>query len=600
MLTACALSLVLTGGLPPLRPVGELLLDPKGKAVTLKGCNVGNWLVQEFWMFGMPGVDPDQYGFEAKLAARFGEDRKDQIMETFRESWMTERDWKIIQSYGINLIRLPMNYRLFESDDKPKTLRPNAFKWIDRAVNEAENHGMYVILDLHGIQGGQSIYDHTGRRDQNKVWTESSNQDRAAWLWGQIAARYRNRSAVVAYDLFNEPYGGTKPQQVDLFKRLYPAVRAADPNKLIFAHGNYDDFQHYGNPKTNGWKNVGFQMHYYPGLFGNGSPTPLTHAYHLQNLESVEKVQNRLNVPFLIGEFNVVFDAAGGAAMMRRYYDVYAKNRWLGTMWAYKVLSADGGNKDSWGMVANAQKTRRIDPDKSSFEEMITWAKSFATEPLSVNEALRKALTAKNPVLPKLPSIPAAIWEAPKDDSIPGWDIADIGGAKKGGLVKENGALTVYGSGDDIWNQQDSFRFISRPVSGDFSATVRIDSLLETNSYAKAGLMLRSSYEANATFIMISAFPSGELQLASRATAGATAKGAESTRDWKFGSQIRLTRTGETVTAWYETPNGWQKLGSVPSIGRGSLGVAVLSHQPDRLTKAVIRDLTFDSFQRDK
>ena len=311
-------------------------------------------------------------------------------------------------------------------------------------------------------------------------------------------------------------------------------------------------------------------------------------------MESVEKVQNRLNVPFLIGEFNVVFDAAGGAGMMRRYYDLYAKNHWLGTTWAYKVLSADGGNKDSWGMVANAQKTRRIDPDKSSFEEMISWAKSFATEPLSVNEPLRTALTAKNPTLPELPAIPAAIWDAPKDESLPGWDIADIGGAKKGGLVKENGAVTVYGSGDDIWNQQDAFRFISRPAAGDFSVTVRIDSLLETNSYAKAGLMLRSSYEANSAFVMISAFPSGELQLASRTVTGATASGAESTRDWKFGDRIRLTRSGETVTAWFETSAGWKKLGSVPSIGRGSVGVAVLSHSPDRMTKAVIRDLTQD------
>jgi hypothetical protein len=594
MLSAVALSLVLAGGLPPLRPVGELLLDPKGKPVTLKGCNLGNWFVQEFWMFGMPGVDPDQYGFEAKLAQRFGETRKDQIMETFRESWITERDWKIIQSYGFNLVRLPMNYRQFESDDQPKTLRPNAFKWIDRAVTEAEKHGMYVILDMHGIQGGQSVYDHTGRRDQNKIWTEPANQDRAVWLWGQIAARYRNRNAVVAYDLYNEPYGGTKPQQVELFRKLYPAVRAVDPNKLIFAHGNYDDFQHYGDPKANGWKNVGFQMHYYPGLFGNGSPTQLTHAEHQQSLESVEKIQNRLNVPFLIGEFNVVFDAAGGANMMRRYYDQHAKYRWLSTMWSYKVLSADGGNKDSWGMVSNAEKTRRIDPDSTSFEEMISWAKSFATEPLSVNEPLRKALTAKNPVLPKLPAIPAAIWDAPKDESLPGWDIVDIGGAKKGGLVKENGAITIYGSGDDIWNQQDSFRFISRPAAGDFSVTVRIDSLLETNSYAKAGLMIRASYEANSPFILLSAFPSGELQLAGRSNAGATATGAESTRNWKFGDRLRLTRTGDLVTAWYESATGWQKLGSLPWGFRGNVGVAVLSHRADRLTKAVIRDLTQD------
>jgi regulation of enolase protein 1 (concanavalin A-like superfamily) len=571
---------------------GELLVDPKGKPVTLKGCNLGNWFVNEFWMFGMPGVDPDQFDFEAKLTERFGEAKKDQIMDRFKSSWMTERDWKNIRRFGFNVVRVPMNYRMFEDDAKPMSLRPNAFKWIDHAVNEAEKHGMYVILDMHGIQGGQSVYDHTGRRNQNKVWTDLSNQDRAAWLWEKIAARYRSRGAVVAYDLYNEPYGGTKDQQVALFKHLYPSVRKADPAKLIFAHGNYDDFTHYGDPKKNGWRNVGFQMHYYPGLFGFGSPVPKVHAEHLERMESIESQQNAVNVPFLVGEFNVVFDAAGGAGMMRRYYDAFARYNWIGTMWSYKVLSADGGTKDSWGMVANRDKSRRIDPAKSSFEEMMDWAGSFATEPLVINESLRQMLTAKNPRLDPLPILPPVLRDAPGDAALPGWTSVDLGGARRGGLVIKDDGFDLYGSGNDIWGERDSCRFLAQTMAGDFSIEVRLDSLMDTDSYAKAGLMIRASDEPNAPFVLLSSFPSGELQLATRASAGASAVGRESTKDWKFGNRLRLVRAGDTVRAEFESGAGWKTLGQATFSGANPrVGVVALSHKDDRLTRVAYRQL---------
>lgn len=596
MLTALSLAIVSAMSLPKLTVSGEHLLDPAGKPVALKGCNLGNWMVLEFWMFGMPGIDPDQYTFEDTLAKRFGEAKKDAIMESYRSSWMTERDWEHIKSFGFNLVRLPMNYRTFEDDATPFKLKKDAWKWTDKAIAEAERHGMYVILDMHGIQGGQSVYDHTGRRDQNKVWTDRQAQDRAVWLWGELAKRYRNRSAVVAYDLFNEPYGGTKPQQVALFKMIYPAVRKADPEKLILAMGNYDDFTHYGSPKENGWTNVGYQMHYYPGLFGAGSPVLKTHVKHLEALAEVERKQNQWNAPFLIGEFNVVFDKAGGAAMMRRYYDRHAKYGWMSTMWSYKVVnSQSGGHGDaSWGMVANAEPFKPIDPSKSSYEEMVAWAKSFASMPLSVNTPLRSMLVATNPTLPPLPASPPPLRVAPTPQVVPGWTGVDIAAKLHGSQVIQGEEIHLYGAGADIWGTSDEFRFLHQQVSGDFALSATLVSLLDTHGYAKAGLMVRASLDANAPYLMLSAFPEGGLEFSGRDAVGGTAVGKGNAEGWELGRKLRLRLTaGELIAEQGSASGAWSQVGRASWPHKTAYaGLVAMSHEPGQLTKASYRDLS--------
>jgi len=574
--------------LPKLEIRGEAMVDPNGQTVTLRGANLGNWLLIEGWMLGYGEEIHDQYTFEENLAQRFGVAAKDRFMERYRENFMRKRDWEILQRYRMNLVRLPINYRLLEDDENPKRLKRNAWKWIDRAVNEAERHGMYVILDMHGIQGGQSEYDHTGRRGQNRVWTDESAQDRAGWLWQEIAKRYRNRHAVVAYDLFNEPYGGTKPQQVALFERLYREVRKHDPDKLIFAHGNYDDFAHYGDPKARGWKNVGFQMHYYPGLFGGGPAVPMTHLRHFNSMQGVERQQNALNVPFLIGEFNPVFGRVGGAAMTRRHFDLFAKHGWMATIWSYKVISIEGGfGEDKWGLATNVEPMPKVDFRTAPLGELERWVDALATQRVEPYPDLLATLAPIDPELPPLPEIPPPITEAPQG-TLPGWTSADIGGARRGGLDAKDSGFALYGGGADIWGESDQFRFLYQALEGDFAIETTVRSLLDTHGYAKAGLMVRESTDADAPHTLLSVFPSGEIQIAHRATKGGGTDGSTGVEGAMADLRLRIVRRGNVVECFYRKPaaESWTSLGK-RSVKPGIVlaGVVALSHDDTQLTR---------------
>lgn len=587
--------------LPPLHPVGKALVNPQGQPVTLKGADVGNWLVLEMWMMNWTdpkkGAYADQFELESILTKRFGQSECDRLMDIFRESWMGDRDWDHLKSYGFNLIRLPFNYRLLEDDAHPMKLKKDAFKWLDRAVNEAEKRGIYTILDMHGLQGGQSTYDHTGHSGQNKLWESPEYQDRAAWLWGQIAAHYKNRSAVVAYDLYNEPYGGTHEKQVALFKKLYPSVRAADPEKLIIASGHYDGFAYYGNPKANGWHNVGYQMHYYPGLFGGGAPTPENHARFIKNLDKVAAQVDEFNVPFLIGEFNVVLTQAGGAPLMRRYFDLYAKFGWMATMWTYKVMS-DDGNYDggSWGCVTSAVEGPKVDARTATKEEVEKAFRGFATVPLKVYEPLHKALTATNPELPPLPKIPDPVHAIDRVDSIPGWQDENVGGARAGGAQKGEGSqILLWGGGRDIWGSSDQFQYLCRKAEGNFEVTVTITGLVGTDGYAKSGLMARASLDANSPMAFLSAYPEGELNAVLRSVAGAEAKGIGEGEEARYPMVMKMTRVGDTITVTAK-PQGkdWTQPKALKfHSGPIFVGVVALSHDDSQLTKATYENLQF-------
>jgi endoglucanase len=300
--------------LPLLRAQGQYWVqDHDGSQINLKGTNLGNWLLQEFWMMeqGKNGVF-DQCTLESTLEQRFGSAEKDNLMKLFHDNWISERDWDILASFGFNVVRLPLLWSLMEDGNNPETIRPDAWEYIDWAISQAAERNMYTILDMHGVVGGQGVNDHTGCANQNEYWTNTAYQSRTIWLWEQIAEKYRGNSNVAAYGLLNEPWGSTSQNMATRMFELYDAVRAVDPDHVvIFSDHNRDNIQSYGNPATErNMSNFAFETHPYPGRYGVGNPENLAEFVIHRNWlkHGIQKWAQRmqdLGAPLLIGEFQV-------------------------------------------------------------------------------------------------------------------------------------------------------------------------------------------------------------------------------------------------------------------------------------------------------
>jgi hypothetical protein len=119
------------------------------------------------------------------------------------------------------------------------------FALVDRLIEWCRAHQLWVVLDLHGAPGGQTgtnIDD--SPRGAPELFTDARYRRLAVKLWRAIAQRYRNETAVAAYDLLNEPlpdkYQHKYAEQLrDLYLELTAAIREVDPNHAISYEGTH-------------------------------------------------------------------------------------------------------------------------------------------------------------------------------------------------------------------------------------------------------------------------------------------------------------------------------------------------------------------------
>ena len=578
-----------------------VIKNPSGEKVNLKGCNLGNWLMLEMWMlsYADKGI-ADQHEFIKILQDRFGMEEAESMMDIYRTNWIQENDFDIIKSFGMNTVRLPFDYKiLMKSDNKPFQLKNDAWVWIDKAIEMAKEKDMYVILDMHGAPGRQSGMDHSGQVGYNKLFTTKPYQEQTVWLWEQISDRYKNNPVVAAYDILNEPWGGTKNQLKSVIVKCYTTIRKNGDNHIIIFPGYYDGIDFYKNIRSIPLDNVIYTAHFYPGFFGWGSPTKHVHAEFLQQgLPIWKQRMDTFKSSLLVGEFNVVIKEAGGGEMMRRYYDYFESANWPATMWSYKVLNQDGGIGDgSWGMVTNKNKLIQYNLLTGKKEDIIQWFKSFSTIDYEIDEDLRYWLTTeKNPTpLSSLPPKPPSLRKPLALDPLPNpWNVKDIGNSLKGGQMIEKNSWTIYGGGNDIWNSSDQFRFIYQKIEGEFNFSLKVDSLKNTHNYAKAGIMVRKNLNKNSAHGIINIFPTGNTEFGFREKSGKTMKAKSGPRiNWE-NVRLKVKKSDKSLFFFVQTGDTWFKAGELNIKHWGKsvyLGIATLSHDNSQLTAATYSDI---------
>src|SRR5580765_2082477 len=101
----------------------------------------------------------------------------------------------------------------------------------------------------------------------------------------------------------------------------------------------------------------------------------------------------------------------------------------------------------------------------------------------------------------------------------PSTDVGPVGLAGSA-TVDSNGNWTVSGSGGDIWGTTDAFQFPHQTFGSAGSLTVRVDSLQDTNAFAKAGVMIRASLDPGAAMAILDIKPDGGVEFMTRAVSG--------------------------------------------------------------------------------
>lgn len=163
----------------------------------ITGVNLGGWLVLEKWITPSLFKDIDDWN-EHSFMRHSSAIRR---IEKHRQTFVTEHDFEWLASHGINLVRIPVGYWLFEKIDG---FTPTV-QYLDDAMRWAEKHGVKVLIDLHAVRGSQNGQDHSGRVGETQWFKSHKNITQTVRLLEQIAHRYKHSSALWGIELLNEP-----------------------------------------------------------------------------------------------------------------------------------------------------------------------------------------------------------------------------------------------------------------------------------------------------------------------------------------------------------------------------------------------------------
>ena len=113
-------------------------------------------------------------------------------------NFITEDDFKELTSWGLDHLRLPVDYNLVETEDGQ--YKEEGFARIKRALELGHKYGFNMILDLHKTAG----YSFDPGEKQSGFFGNEALQERFYRLWEEFAKRFGGYGDKVAFELLNE------------------------------------------------------------------------------------------------------------------------------------------------------------------------------------------------------------------------------------------------------------------------------------------------------------------------------------------------------------------------------------------------------------
>lgn len=184
----------------------------------IRGVNLGGWLVLERWI--SPSVFKGTTASdEHQLVAALGVERARRRLEKHRRTFITREHTLEVRRLGLNAVRVPVGYWLFEDVDG---FVGGADRYLDQLFDWTADAELQVIICLHGAPGSQNGWDHSGKSGV-VGWPDAANAyQRTLYVLRQIAQRYGHRPNLIAIEPLNEPHPSLP---VSMLARFYKHVR---------------------------------------------------------------------------------------------------------------------------------------------------------------------------------------------------------------------------------------------------------------------------------------------------------------------------------------------------------------------------------------
>ena len=194
----------------------------------IRGVNLGGWLVLERWITPelFEGCEAqDEYG----LCTWSPEEAKRRLVK-HRETFITRETIRQVRDMGLNTVRLPIGYWLF---DEVSPFIKGADDYVDSLFSWCEELGIGVILDIHAAQGSQNGWDHSGRSGRIG-WGSAETVLETLKFLEAVLDRYGRKKALRALEVLNEPHWDVPIHTlVAYYEQAYQRIRQYRPDLTV-------------------------------------------------------------------------------------------------------------------------------------------------------------------------------------------------------------------------------------------------------------------------------------------------------------------------------------------------------------------------------
>jgi aryl-phospho-beta-D-glucosidase BglC (GH1 family) len=314
-----------------------------GTIMKFAGLGIGSWLNIEHFMVGIPTNDKQ---IKEAFKEVFGLEKCNKFFDDFVKNFCTEDDFKFLKDTGINLVRVPFNYRIFIDDNNPHELKEEGFRYFDRLIEMCTKYKIYLLPDLHAVPGGQNPDWHSDNQTGiPQFWHFDLFQEQMVFLWKSIAERYVNEEYILGYDLLNEPFlmPAEDGKLQSFYEKVTETIRQVDNNHIIFLEGDFFamDFSAIKELKD---EQTAITFHFYPtvweaDLCDLNYPREKRRKVFEERFQKLLSSMNKFGRPLLCGEagYGIEGDILEHVlAMVEDTLDLFNKYKVSWTLWCYK------------------------------------------------------------------------------------------------------------------------------------------------------------------------------------------------------------------------------------------------------------------------
>jgi aryl-phospho-beta-D-glucosidase BglC (GH1 family) len=340
----------------------------------VRGVNLGGWLLMEGYI--LHGRNIGESTWKQSFRDVCGEQELTELEKRYRDNFIREDDFRNIAAMGATAVRLPFNAKLVEKE--PFCYSEEGLRYLDQALDWGARHGVGVILDLHAAPGAQNHDWHSDSIGGRALfWEKAECIERTYGIWETIAERFKDKEALVGYDLLNEPVLDKKKLPIlrDFYRTAIRRIRKHDPRHPLYVEGNNwaQDIDFLAEVLDD---NVAVSIHAYQPISYTFNLTPLQ-SYPgdiegarwdrdtlRRSLERYADFGRTHRVKIFVGEFGVNW--RGGFFGEERWLDdmltVYDEFGFDYTYWTYKAVANAVFPDGIYQYIPNNKYVRRDGP----------------------------------------------------------------------------------------------------------------------------------------------------------------------------------------------------------------------------------------------